>query len=139
MPPLKLTWSHGGVKQVKLEAKYDWKNGCLFIGDKGMILADYDKHVLLPEKEFADYKRPEPSIPKSLGHHAEWIDACKTGKRTTCHFGYGGPLVESNLVGVLAYRLGKKVEWDPVLLKVKNCPEAERIIHREYRKGWSLG
>jgi hypothetical protein len=103
-----------------------------------MILSNYDKHVLLPEKEFAGFKRPEPSIAKSLGHHAEWIEACKTGKPTTCHFGYAGPLVESNLVGVLAYRVGQKVEWDPVQLKAKNCPEADRIIRREYRKGWAL-
>ena len=103
-----------------------------------MILSNYDKHVLLPEKEFAGFKRPEPSIPKSPGHHAEWVEACKTGKPTTCHFGYAGPLVESNLVGVLAYRVGKKVEWDPARLKATNCAEANRIIRREYRRGWSL-
>jgi predicted dehydrogenase len=140
LPPLKLTWYHGGKKPALVaEGKAPgWANGCLFVGDKGLVLADYGKHVLLPEKEFADFKRPEPSIPKSLGHHAEWVEACKTGKPTTCPFGYSGPLVESNLVGVLAYRLGKKVEWDPVRLRAKNCAEADRIIRREYRKGWSL-
>jgi predicted dehydrogenase len=140
LPPVKLTWYHGGKKPalVTQGKAPDWGNGCLFVGDKGMILADYDKHVLLPEKEFADFKRPARSIPKSLGHHAEWIDACKTGHPTTCPFGYSGPLVESNLVGVLAYRVGKKIEWDPIRLKAKNCAEADRIIHRAYRKGWSL-
>ncbi|HKI36137.1 MAG TPA: Gfo/Idh/MocA family oxidoreductase [Gemmataceae bacterium] len=140
LPAVRLTWYHGGQKPALVGEKKvpDWDSGCLFVGDKGMILSNYDKHVLLPEKEFAGFKRPEPSIPKSLGHHAEWLEACKTGKPTTCHFGYAGPLVESNLVGVLAYRLGKKIEWDPVHLKAKNCPEADRIIRREYRKGWSL-
>jgi predicted dehydrogenase len=140
LPPVTLTWSHGGRKPAQVtDGKVPaWDSGCLFVGDKGMILTNYDKHLLLPEKEFAGFQRPAPSIPKSLGHHAEWIEACKTGKPTTCHFGYAGPLVESNLVGVLAYRLGKKLEWDPVQLKAKNCPEAERIIRRAYRKGWSL-
>jgi predicted dehydrogenase len=140
LPAVKLAWYHGGKKpdlvtQKKVPA---WDSGCLFVGARGMILSNYDKHLLLPEKEFADFERPKPTIAKSLGHHAEWIEACKTGKPTTCHFGYGGPLVESNLVGVLAYRLGRRIEWDPVHLKAKNCPEAERIIRREYRKGWSL-
>jgi predicted dehydrogenase len=140
LPPVKLTWYHGGKKPAPVaEGKVPaWDSGCLFVGSKGMILSNYDKHVLLPEKEFAGFKRPEPSIVKSLGHHAEWIEACKTGKPTTCHFGYAGPLVESNLVGVLAYRVGQKVEWDPVQLKAKNCPAADRIIRREYRKGWTL-
>jgi predicted dehydrogenase len=140
LPPVKLTWYHGGKKPALVaEGKAPpWDSGCLFVGDKGMILSNYDRHVLLPEKEFVEFKRPAPSIPKSLGHHAEWVEACKTGKPTTCHFGYGGPLVESNLVGVLAYRLGKRVEWDPVQLKAKNCPDADRIIRRAYREGWSL-
>ena len=58
-----------------------WDSGVLFVGSKGMLLADYGKHGLLPEKDFRDFKPPEPSIPKSLGHHAEWLHACKTGAR----------------------------------------------------------
>lgn len=140
LPPVKLTWYHGGKKPPQVaEGKIPaWGNGVLFVGDKGMLLSDYGKHVLLPEKEFAEYKRPAPSIPKSLGHYQEWIVACKTGKPTTCHFDYSGALVESNLVGILAYRLGRRIEWDPVALKAKGCAEADRLIRKEYRKGWSL-
>lgn len=140
MPPLSLAWYHGGRRpKLVTEGKVPaWGNGVLFVGDRGMILADYGRHVLLPEKEFADIKLPAPSIPKSRGHHEEWVHACKTGAPTTCPFDYSGPLVESNLVGILAYRLGRTIEWDPVNLRAKNCPEAERLIHKTYRKGWSL-
>ena len=54
--------------------------GVLFVGDKGMLLADYGRHLLLPEAEFKDFKAPEPTIPNSIGHHNEWIAACKTGQ-----------------------------------------------------------
>jgi predicted dehydrogenase len=140
MPPVRLAWYHGGKKPALVgEGKVpNWANGALFVGSKGMLLADYGKHVLLPEKEFADFTRPEPSIPASIGHHAEWIDACKSGKPTTCPFSYSGPLVESNLVGVLAYRLGKRLEWDAAELRAKGCREADRYIRKEYRKGWKL-
>ena len=72
------------------------------------------------------------------GHHEEWIEACKTGKPTASSFDYAGALTEANHLGNLAYRLGKKLEWDPVKLRVKNCPEAERFIVKQYRKGWTL-
>ena len=72
-----------------------WGNGVLFIGTKGrMLLADYEKHVLLPEAEFKDFVRPPQTIPASIGHHAEWVKACKTGSPTTCNFAYSGPLTE---------------------------------------------
>ncbi len=140
LPAVKHTWYQGGkrpslVSEGKVPA---WSNGVLFVGERGMLLADYDKHVLLPEAEFAGFKRPKPSIPRSIGHHAEWLAACKIGSATTCSFDYSGALTEANLLGNVAYRLGKKLEWDPVALKAKNCPEADRYIHKEYRNGWSL-
>ena len=103
-----------------------------------MLLSDYRKSVLLPEKQFEGFKPPEPFLPKSLGHWAEWVHACKTGAPTLCNFEYAGWLTESNHLGNVAYRAGKKLEWDPVALKAKNCPEADAFIHREYRPGWKL-
>ena len=140
MPPVKLTWYQGQMKPPQYtEGKIpQWKSAALFVGDKGMVLTDYGKHMLLPEEKFKDFKRPEPFIAKSLGHHAEWIHACKTGEPTTCNFEYSGALTEANHLGNVAYRLGKKLEWDTVALKVTNCPEAAALIRRPYRKGWTL-
>ncbi len=140
MPPLTLHWYQGDVKPSQFtENKVPhWKNGMLFIGDKGMLLSDYDRHILLPEDQFKDFKRPDPFIPKSLGHHAEWIHACKTGAPTTCHFDYAGALTIANHLGNVAYRVGKKLDWDAKRLQARKCPEADRYIGREYRKGWKL-
>ena len=140
LPPVKLTWYQGTNKPApwKDGAIPKWDSAVLFIGDKGMLLSDYEKHTLLPEDKFADFKRPEPFIPKSLGHHAEWLHACKTGEPTTCNFEYAGWLTEANHLGNVAYRIGKKLEWDPVKLQATNAPEAERFIRREYRKPWKL-
>lgn len=140
MPPLKLTWYQGEDKPEPWTSNAipRWDSGVLFVGSKGMLLSDYGKHKLLPEKDFADFKRPEPFLPKSLGHHAEWIHACKTGAPTTCNFEYAGWLTEANHLGNVAYRTGKKLEWDPIRLYASNAPEAERFIRREYRKGWTL-
>ena len=140
MPPVKLTWYQGQMKPPQYtEGKIpQWKSAALFVGEKGMVLADYGKHMLLPEEKFKDFKRPDPFIPKSLGHHAEGIHACKTGEPTTCNFEYSGALTEANHLGNVAYRLGRKLEWDSAALKVTNCPEAAALIRRPYRKGWTL-
>ncbi len=137
---VKLTW-YDGVKRPESPEGLDltkWGLGVLFKGDKGMLLADYGKHLLLPEDKFKDFERPAPSIPKSLGHHREWIHACKTGEPTTCNFDYSGMLIEHNLLGNVAYRVGKKLKWDPANLKAVDCPEADQFIRREYREGWTL-
>lgn len=139
-PPVKLTWYQGNYRPAIWNEGGipKWDSAALFIGDKGMVLSDYGKHVLLPEDKFKDFKRPEPFIPKSLGHHAEWIHACKTGAPTTCNFEYAGWLTEANHLGNVAYRTGKKLVWDPQALKATNAPEADPFIRREYRKPWKL-
>jgi predicted dehydrogenase len=140
LPPVTLHWYQGVMKPKPLsEGRIPgWGSGALFIGEKGMLLSDYDKHLLLPQDQFKDFKPPTPFIPKSKGHHQEWIHACKTGEPTTCNFLYAGPLTIANHLGNVAYRAGKKLEWDPVELKAKNCPEAAPLIRRTYRPGWKL-
>src|SRR5205085_1949445 len=93
------------------------EGGVLFIGDKGMLIADYGKYQLLPEKQFEGFKPPEPFIPNSIGHHKEWVEACKTGGATTCNFDYSGALTESAILGTVSYRSGTSFEWDAAKLK----------------------
>ncbi|VTS01284.1 oxidoreductase : Putative dehydrogenase OS=Singulisphaera acidiphila (strain ATCC BAA-1392 / DSM 18658 / VKM B-2454 / MOB10) GN=Sinac_6980 PE=4 SV=1: TAT_signal: GFO_IDH_MocA [Gemmata massiliana] len=140
MPAVKMTWHQGSYRPPQWTEKKipQWGSGVLFVGDKGMLLSEYFKHVLLPEKQFAEFVRPKPFIEKSRGHYAEWIHACKTGAPTTCNFEYAGWLTESNHLGNVAFRAGKRLEWDAVKMKATNCPEADAFIHREYRKGWKL-
>jgi predicted dehydrogenase len=140
MPPVKLTWYQGQMKPPQWTDKTipQWGSGVLFVGDKGMLLADYGKYLLLPEDKFKDFVKPAPSIPDSIGHHKEWLHACKTGAPTTCHFGYSGRLTEANHLGNVAYRAGKKIEWDAKNMRIPNAPDAERFLRREYRAGWKL-
>jgi predicted dehydrogenase len=139
-PAVKLVWYHGGKRPDAPEGidLSKWFNGILFVGDGGLLLADYNRRVLLPEKKFKDFEPPKPTIVKSRGHYQEWIHAAKTGEPTPCNFDYSGALVENNLLGNVAYRVGKKLDWNAETLSAKNCPEADEFIRREYRKGWKL-
>jgi hypothetical protein len=141
LPPVRLTWYDGGKRPPHFaEGKLPkWGDGTLFVGEKGMLLAGYEQHKLLPEKEFAGFAPPKPTIPASIGHHKEWVEACKSGGPTTCNFDYGGALTEAALLGNVSYRLGNKpLEWDAKNLKATNEPDAERFLRKEYRKPWTL-
>jgi len=145
LSPVTLTWYDGGKQPEILATLRDgqgnpltWPSGQLFVGADGMIISDYGKHQLLPVERFADFQRPEPSIPTSIGHHKEWVEAIKQGGTTTCNFDYSGALTEAVLLGVASYRSGEAIEWDAENLKVTNSPEAQQFIHKEYRAGWTL-
>ncbi len=140
LPAVKLTWHQGENKPEIWHSKGipQWPNGCLFIGDGGMLLADYRKYVLLPEDKFKEAKLPEPTLPRVSSHHAEWIAACKGQGQTLADFEYSGWLTEANHLGNVAYRAGQKITWDAAKLQATNALEASHLIRREYRKGWDL-
>jgi predicted dehydrogenase len=137
-PPVTLHWYDGDRIPHEIHGIRTGGGGNIFVGDKGMLRADYDSRKLYPESDFAGFKPPAPSIPDSIGHHQEWVQACKTGSATTCNFDYSGALSEAVLLGNVAYRTGTKIEWDPKKLVATNCPDADRFLRREYRKGWTL-
>jgi predicted dehydrogenase len=143
-PAVKVYWYDGGKKPglpTKVFDRDELFKGALFKGDQGFLLCDYDFRILMPTKgDMTHYKSPkkEDLIPASKGHHEEWILAAKGDKKTTCNFDYAGALVENNLLALVAYRVGKPLEWDSAALKAKNCPEADAFIKKTYRDGWTL-
>lgn len=117
--------------------------GGLYYGDKGTILMPHGGSPhLIPESRMSEVKMPEPWIPRSEegsnGHYLEWIQACKGGRKTLSNFDYAGPLTEAILLGNVAVKAGRKIEWNSPAMKVTNMPEMDRYISREYREGWSL-
>ncbi|MDV6034734.1 MAG: Gfo/Idh/MocA family oxidoreductase [Phycisphaera sp. RhM] len=138
-PPVTLTWDHGRKRTPFWDQHGlpDWPWG-VFVGSKGMLLTDYSKHSFWPESRFADFKRPDPTIADSIGHHQEWIVACKTGSPTTCNFDYAGALTETVLLGNVAHRYGQKIDWNAKSLSIPNAPAAEQLLRRDYRQGWHL-
>ncbi len=93
---------------------------------------------VLPAALHEEAKQVPRSLPRSPGHYAEWIAACKTGKPASADFQYSGWLTEANHLGNVAYRASKRIEWDAKGMRIRNAPGAEHLLGREYRKGWEL-
>jgi predicted dehydrogenase len=147
LPPVKLHWYDGGLlpeRPAELEEnrELDPEDGIIFVGDKGKMLVTGwggEQPRLLPEARDKEYKRPPKTLPRSIGHHNEWIEACKTGSATRSNFDFAGPLTEAVLLGsVCVHNGGEKLNWDAENLKITNDPDANKLLHYDYRKGWSL-
>ena len=145
-PALKLFWYEGGKmppRPAELEPQRKLgDNGIYFVGDKGVILCGgwAGTPRLIPETRMKAFKLPAKTIPRSIGHIPEWVQACKQRKPADAKagFAYSGPYTEALLVGNLALRLQKRIEWDAAAMKATNAPEADRLIHKTYRKGFGI-
>lgn len=145
-PAVKIKWFDGNQlppRPEELESNRQLPGiGAIVIGDKGKIL--YGSHgaggaQIIPAAKMKEYPQPAQKLPRSPGHHEEWIAACKGGAPAGSNFEYGGPMVETALLGLMAIRFkGQKLEWDTKKLQFTNCPEANQLLTPTFRKGWNL-
>ncbi|MHC4425138.1 MAG: Gfo/Idh/MocA family protein [Planctomycetota bacterium] len=146
MPQLKLTWSDGRLRpprpdDMEINRKIGGE-GALLYGENGNIM--HGSHGagglrIVPEDKMKAYELPAKTLPRSKGHHQDWILACKGGKPASSNFDYGGPLTEMALLGVLAIRnQNRKLIWDAKKMRVTNDKEADKYVNPPYRDGWTL-
>ncbi len=138
MTACNLTWYDGNMIPRKVEGQTVPASGVMFVGTEGNLYADYNNYRFFPKVAGTKLNVPEQTIPKSIGHHLEWIKACKDGSPTTCNFDYSGALSESVLLGNVAFRVGQPLEWDAKNLKATNCPDADKFLSKVYRPGWEV-
>jgi predicted dehydrogenase len=155
MPPVKFFWYEGqklGEKNLPPMDLFHGNappgSGSLMVGTKGILYSpdDYGAHyILLPRKQFEDFKKPEKVLPRNGrgddGMKWEWVEAIKAGKPSIAYsnFEFAGMMTEAILLGNIAIRLpGKKLDWDGPGLRFTNAPEANQYLEMKYRDGWSL-
>ena len=147
MPPVKLVWYDGGIQPARPDELEEGMlmggggNGVLFIGDKGKIACPgwAGEPTILPLELMDDYQRPAKTLRRVKGHHRDWLDACKGGEPASANFRYGAGLTELVLLGPVALRAKKKIQWDAAAMKATNAPEADQFLKGQYRRGWELG
>jgi hypothetical protein len=143
---IRVSWYQGGAMPENPSRYVDLKkidHGVMFEGTKGFLVADFQTRVLLPGRNQADmtyYKaRPKSALIPPMGNfQAQWINACKGNLKTSCDFDYGGKMIEMMLLGLVAYRAGRKISYDGAKGKVTDSPEADALLRRTYRQGWTL-
>ena len=145
-PAIKLSWYQGGALPESPTKFIDLKridHGAMFEGTKGCLISSFDQRTLYPTGSKADlsYYKPrskEQLIPKLGNFQKQWIDAAKGSLKTSCDFDYAGKMIEMMMLGLVAYRAGKKISYDGAAGKVTDSPEANALLARKYRQGWTL-
>jgi len=147
LPPVKLHWYDGGIRpprpdEFEEDRRLTEVDGLILEGEEGKIYVEgwgANSPRLIPESRMEAYKRPPKTIPRSIGHHKEWIQACKEGTPTRSNFEFAANLTEALLLGTISVRLGgQRLLWDSKNMEVTNVKEANNLLHYDYREGWTL-
>jgi len=145
MPAVKMTWYDGGLlppKPVEMgDEELNKTGGALLVGTRGKLLHEtYGKNPrLLPHalhKSFGEPPRKLARIPNE-NHEMNWVDAAKGKTTASSPFEYAAKLTEVMLLGVVALRAGKRIEYDAKQMQITNVPAANEYLRREPRSGWS--
>jgi hypothetical protein len=144
MPAVKLTWYDGGLtppQPTELgDEELDKGGGALLIGSKGKLLHEtYGLNPRLLPKSLQDsFGQPAQKLPRIAGqqHEMNWVDAAKGRAEASCPFEYAAKLTEVMLLGMVALRAGKKINYDGENMRVTNAATANDFLKREYRTGW---
>jgi hypothetical protein len=145
-PAIRVSWYQGGALPTAPKPWIDLNkigHGAMFKGSKGLLVADFNSRMLIPAADSSDltyYKtrKPEEVTPPIGNFQEEWINACKGNLQTSCNFDYNGLMTEQMALGLVAYRAGKKLDYDGKAGVVTNAPEANAFLKRPYRDGWPI-
>jgi hypothetical protein len=137
LPALRMVWYDGGLRPPmpqEMRGKPLPEGGALYLGERGSIL---DSRILQPDLA-ARFEDLPKTLPRRGGTWDEWWQACKGGEPAGCNFNWAGPLTETVLLGNLAIRAGKPIEWDAAKGEVTNLAAANRFVREPYENGWTL-
>lgn len=143
---IRVSWYQGGAMPDSPSPAVDLDkigHGAMFEGTKGTLVAGFNNRILLPKEKGGDLTGYKPRTQKHLipplgNFQKQWINACKGNLKTSCDFDYGGKMIEMLMLGLVAYRVGKKISYDGAAGRVTDNPEANELLRRTYRPGWTL-
>jgi predicted dehydrogenase len=143
--PINLFWYDGGLRPprpdcLESDRELPLGGGSLIVGEEGAVLSEVwsGSPRIIPQEKMRGYQPPSPTIPRSRGHHRDWIDACKGGPPASANFEVAARLTEIVLLGGVALRIGEALYWDGPNMRAPSSPEAEPYIRGHFRNGWEL-
>ena len=131
-----LAWSQTDASDHGFDGK---PSGVMFQGTEATLVTNYNHHEIFPVKGKAvDEAAIAQTLPRSPGHHREWLNAIRTRAACSCNFEYGHRLTTVGELGNISLWTGEKLVWDPAAERITNHAEANQFLTKEYRKPWVL-
>ena len=100
-----------------------------------------DGWTFYPSNKNADVINVPPQLnePDQQNIKELWADfrnSIESGKRPVCDIEHGHLATNISLLGMISYKLGRSIEWDGEKEMIRNDPEANQLLTREYRGEW---
>lgn len=139
-PEFTLAWEH---RQFAANNAEKGENvGCYFYGSEGTFHMGWQQGwVFYPSdgnkpvvREAAKLGKPDDQNIKELW--ADFLDAIKTGRKPVSDIESVHYSTNVALLGMLSFKLGRSIEWDGEKEQCVGDPAANKLLRREYRKGW---
>jgi predicted dehydrogenase len=135
-PAVPVYWYDGGNRPSSELA------GMQNVPDGGMLIVGTKATLGTGNKSAsaAEFESVPKTLPRFGDMYADWIAGIQQSNpdRPSCPFSYAGPLTEAYLLGNIALKLNRKIEYDAQAMRITNCEEANQYLRREYRDGWGL-
>jgi predicted dehydrogenase len=143
LPSVRMIWYDGGLRPPRPRDLAPDRNmgahGLMFVGEKGTLMSGFSGGMrFLSEEQKRQLPEPPKTLPRTKDHYMEWVDACKRGPAANCNFEFATPITELALLGVIAQRTGRYLQWDAEAMRFTNDADATALLKAEYRKGWTL-
>jgi len=145
---IRVTWHQGGAMPASPSNWVDLNrigHGAMFKGDKGFVIADFTRRLLIPSGKNPDlsYFNPrshEETAPDLGNFQQQWINACKSGNpsKTACNFEYSADMIETMCLGLAGFRAKEALNYDGATGKVTNVASANQFLTKPYRTGWTM-
>ena len=113
--------------------------GIYFHGSNGTLYANYGSYKIVPEGDKMEgLEPPEPSMPRSPGHEREWLDCVKSRQQPSCSVFYHVHVDVPIVLGILSYKLGRSIRFEPATEKIVGDKKAARLAKPKYRDPWKF-
>jgi len=144
MPPMKITW-YDGVKNLpprpkELDPKRKMDScGKIIYSDEFVFKGGTHSSTLriIPEAKMKDAASRLPKFGNTSSHAKNFLLSVMGKEKTRSSFDISGPLTQMFLLGVIAQRLGGKLEFDAQAKQITNNQIANQLlVGPPPRKGW---
>ncbi|MBN2505130.1 MAG: Gfo/Idh/MocA family oxidoreductase [Verrucomicrobia bacterium] len=136
-PSVRVVWHDGGLQPPcpsEMDGQPLPEEGTLYVGDEGKMLGA----TLLSPARAKQFESLPRTLERRGGTWAEWHQACQGGPKAGCHFAWAGLLNETVLLGNIAIRTGKHLEWNAPRMAFTSPQDANAHLQPPYHNGWSL-
>jgi predicted dehydrogenase len=113
--------------------------GAFFEGDQGNLICDYEtREIIIGGEILSDIPEIGQFLERSPGHQQNFVDSIKTRRQPESNLPYVRKMTLPMHLGLISWRLGRHIAWNPELEKCIGDEEANRLLRRDNRKKWEL-